>query len=66
MSESNLRKCKDCGELKNRIQDGKFSSGRDKRWLDETGKQWNGSVCPNCQRNRVKLRVKMLRSKVSA
>lgn len=48
MSESNLRKCKSCKELKNRIQDGKFPNGRDKRWVNENGKQWNGSKCADC------------------
>ena len=45
MEEVNLRKCKICGEMKQRILDGKFDD-KNKRWKDETGKVWNGSICP--------------------
>lgn len=45
--ESNLRKCKQCNELKERILDGNFNH-KDKRYKDNTGKLWNGSRCPGC------------------
>ena len=45
MEEKNLRKCKVCGEMKSRILDGKFDD-KNKRWKDETGKLWNGNICP--------------------
>ena len=45
--EKNLTKCKICGTLKMRIQDGKYNE-RNKRWVDEAGKQWNGHKCPTC------------------
>lgn len=47
MNESNVRKCKQCNELKSRSQDGKFDS-INKRWRDETGGVWNGKICPSC------------------
>lgn len=53
MIEVNLRICKMCGELKQRIQDGKYNI-KDKRWMDETGKLWNGSICPICNKLRTK------------
>jgi len=60
--ESNLRKCKKCQALKLRILDGKYYNGRDKRWLDEEGKIWNGSTCPPCNVERARLTMKRLRA----
>lgn len=52
MNDIQKKQCKVCSEIKYRIQMGKFASGKDKRWVDDTGKQWNGFVCPDCQRKR--------------
>lgn len=46
--ESNKRKCKVCGDLRDRIQDGYYPGGRNKKWRDELGQQWNGNVCGSC------------------
>lgn len=59
--ESNKRTCKVCLLLKSRISDGKFNK-RDKRWIDESGKLWNGSVCPICNKQRARENMKRLRS----
>lgn len=40
--------CKDCGELKQRISDGRFGTKKDKRWRGVCGRLWNGSRCPEC------------------
>lgn len=61
-NESNKRTCKICLLLKQRIQDGKFANGRDKRWVDESGKQWVGSICPICNSIRARENMKRLRS----
>lgn len=47
--EQNITKCKVCGELKLRIQDGMFNH-KDKRWVGEDGTQWLGRKCPDCHR----------------
>ena len=47
MTESNKRVCKNCSELKVRTEAGKFNK-KDKKWVDENGKLWNGSLCPSC------------------
>lgn len=60
--EQNLRICKICKQLKNRIQDGKFTNNKDKRWRDESGKLWNGSICPHCNNERLKNKMKEKRS----
>lgn len=54
MEEVNLTKCKKCAEIKHRIQMGKFKNGRDKKWVDESGRQWVGHTCPSCNADRVK------------
>lgn len=46
--------CKQCGETKKRINAGKYANGKDIRWVDETGKQFNGLTCPSCHKNKVK------------
>lgn len=61
MQESNVRLCKVCKQLKQRIQDGKFN-GKDKKWRDESNLLWNGSTCPQCNRERVKNKMKEKRS----
>jgi len=62
--EINRKKCSICGELKYRIQLGNFNSGKDKRWVDENGKQWNGHKCPECQRKRALAYANIRRGKV--
>lgn len=59
--ESNLRICKVCKQLKNRTEAGKFNA-KDKKWVDDTGKLWNGSCCPACNAIRVKEKMKLKRS----
>jgi len=61
MTESDYRKCKVCGELKKRILVGKFDD-INKKYHDEKGGTWNGSLCPQCNRERAKNNMKLLRS----
>lgn len=58
--ESNQRHCKDCKTLKTRIEDGKFND-KDKRFIDEHKKLWNGNVCPDCVVKQSRKRMKYLR-----
>lgn len=60
MNETNKRQCKICKDLKDRTLQGKFNE-KDKKWVDPEGKLWNGSVCPPCNRDRVKNLMKKLR-----
>lgn len=52
--EKNIRQCKVCGNMKDHILEKKFASN-EKKFIDSTGKQWNGKTCPDCHRNRVKI-----------
>lgn len=56
--EVNLTTCKICRQLKHRILLGKYPNNRDKKWVSESGKQWCGTVCPECHANKVKSRYK--------
>jgi hypothetical protein len=62
--ETNLRACKICKQLKQRIEDGKFNN-KDRRWKDESGKLWNGSCCPTCNLERTKEKMRNARSKTN-
>lgn len=65
--EANNRVCKICRVLKQRIQKGSFNY-KDKRWMDETGKLWNGNICPGCNVDRMKeqMRIKRVKGTPSA
>lgn len=55
--------CKKCGQEKIRKDAGYFGNGKDRRWVDENGKQWNGRCCPDCVRDKVKNYQKQKRNK---
>ena len=59
--EMNKRICKTCGLIKDRILVGKFDN-RNKKYHDETGKTWNGNVCPKCHIEQVRIKTKLSRS----
>lgn len=61
--EQNKTFCKICKQLKFRIEDGKFPDGKNKKWKDESGKQWNGKYCYSCNLIRVKTKMKEKRTK---
>lgn len=60
--EANKTLCKICKQIKLRIEDGKFPDGKNKKWKDESGGQWNGKVCHSCDLIRVKNKMKEKRS----
>ncbi len=61
-SDIDKKHCKICGEMKVRIHNGSYDS-RNKRFVDESGKQWNGRVCPDCHANKSKSNMRVLRKK---
>lgn len=62
--ESDLRKCKKCEQLKPRVLIGKYPDGKNKKYADETGKLWNGSVCGGCNVKRANESMKKLRDRI--
>lgn len=58
--ESNKRVCKVCNQEKDRILVGKFDN-RNKKYQDESGKTWNGNICPSCHKDNIKRRMQAMR-----
>lgn len=59
--ETNLRLCKVCSILKPRVLAGKWK--KDNKWTDNEGNLWSGSTCPECNKNRLKLTMRIKRTK---
>lgn len=55
--------CKKCLKEKVRNPAGFFGNGRDRRFVDQHGKQWNGLKCPSCTRDKMKFHQRVKRSK---
>lgn len=49
-----LRKCRNCQEMVPRIANGKYPNGKDTKYVDLNGSQWNGNYCPKCVRSKNK------------
>lgn len=62
-NESNLSKCSNCGEIKERIQAGKYPDGRNKKWVNKDGELWVGRRCADCVKNNMKERMRKTRAK---
>lgn len=64
MQERSIKKCKVCTQLKVRILDRKV--GKDKIWVSEDGKMWNGNTCSDCHIEIVRLKLRNKRSNEKA
>lgn len=51
--EKNVKICKGCNEPKIHILDVKYDY-KNKRYIDEEGRQWNGRFCPSCHNLKMK------------
>jgi hypothetical protein len=61
-NEIDISKCSGvCGKLKLRKHVGTFD-GKNKRFVDESGRLWNGRKCPDCHKNKVKVDTKEKRT----
>ena len=56
MEERSIIKCKRCNLLKIRIL--KKKVGKEKIWVDENDKQWNGKCCADCHIEIVRLKTR--------
>jgi hypothetical protein len=61
--ESDKRVCKLCNLLKDRILIGKYPDNKNKKYTDDLGKLWNGSVCGSCNVKRSHENMKKIRQK---
>lgn len=48
--------------MKIRTESGKYPNGKDKKYTDETGKLWSGSICPPCNKIRANETMKKKRN----
>lgn len=55
--------CKTCNEKKVRNPAGKFTNGRDTKYVDADGKLWNGLKCSQCIKEHMRNHQKVKRSK---
>lgn len=62
MRDKSLIKCKICGEVHKRFQDGKYPSGL-KRWVNEKGEPFNGRCCPKCNQSKTRCLMRIHRYK---
>ena len=60
-TEASLVQCKVCQDLKVKIEAGKYPKGKTKKYVDQNNIQWNGKVCPECNRSRVKKNMSVKR-----
>lgn len=58
--------CKLCQKECKRYFAGRYPNGKDKRWIDETGREFSGKVCPKCHAERCAKRVANRRKKWKA
>lgn len=61
--EVDICQCRKCGKLEVRKQDGYFPDGRNKRFVNLEGAQWNGRKCPGCQQKNSKVHIQEKRKK---
>lgn len=57
--EANVTECATCKQKKMRIVVGYW--GKNKKYVDENNALWNFKQCPDCNRDRVKNRMRQLR-----
>lgn len=58
MEEQNKSTCKSCLSIKDKVLAGKYPNGKDKKWTDISGSEWSGRVCPDCHRERNRIKRK--------
>lgn len=58
--ENDLSTCRLCEKIKPRRFVGKFDD-KNKKYVDEHGKLWNGRTCPQCHTDRARNNMKRLR-----
>lgn len=63
MEEENISKCKGCGKLEVRKQEGFFPDGKNKRYIDGDNLLWNGRTCGKCVQLKSRTYIKEKRQK---
>lgn len=50
--ESSVIKCSRCYKVVTRYLAGRYPNGKDKKWVDEKGREFSGRTCPPCHSDR--------------
>lgn len=59
--DHSIIQCKICKLECKRIFAGRYPNGKDKKWVDESGREFSGKVCPKCHAERCAKRVALKR-----
>lgn len=51
--ETSVIKCTFCTKVCTRYLAGRYPNGKDKKWVDEKGREFSGRTCPPCHSNRI-------------
>lgn len=46
--ETSTIMCKGCGKTRTRYYAGRYPNKKDKKWVDESGREFSGLMCPIC------------------
>jgi hypothetical protein len=50
--ETSVIKCSFCEKVCTRYLAGRYPNGKDKKWVDEKGREFSGRTCPMCHSKR--------------
>lgn len=50
--ETSVIRCTFCARTFTRYLAGRYPNGKDKKWVNENGKEFSGRTCPSCHSNR--------------
>ena len=62
MMENNTRECKKCHKFVVRLFLHDYGDGKNKKWVDDNARQWNGRECPECNVDRARETMKKARN----
>jgi len=57
MNDYSVIMCKSCNKACKRYFAGRHPNGKDKRWIDEHGREFSGKMCPTCHADKCAKRV---------
>lgn len=59
--ESSVIRCTYCSKTCIRFMAGRYPNGKDKKWVDDKGREFSGRTCPECHANRAALNGRLKR-----
>jgi hypothetical protein len=62
--ETSVIKCTYCSKVYTRYLAGRYPNGKDKKWVDENGREFSGRTCPACHAGRAALNGRLRRQRM--